>query len=106
MSLTKISTDYIIIVHTKGTLHYTGKGETIMTEKNGEIKFEIVEKIGVIRSYPTGWSKEINLVSWNDSSAKYDIRDWDHTHERMSRGITLHPDEMKKLLELFRERKI
>lgn len=75
-------------------------------ERNGEIKFEIVEKIGVIKPYPTGWSKEINLVSWNDGPAKYDIRDWDHTHEHMSRGVTLHNDEMRKLLQLFEGRTV
>ena len=27
------------------------------------VRFEIKEKIGVIAEYPSGWSKEINLVS-------------------------------------------
>ncbi len=72
-----------------------------MTERSrASIKFEIVEKIGVLNSYPTGWNKEVNLVSWNDKPEKYDIRDWDPAHERMSRGVTLHSGEMKKLVEL------
>ena len=75
-------------------------------ERSGDIKFEIVEKIGVIKSYPTGWSKEINLVAWNDGTAKYDIRDWDHTHEHMSRGITLHADEMRKMMDMLSQRTI
>lgn len=75
-----------------------------MSERDHDIVFEVVESIGVIKTYPTGWSKEINLVSWNGGAAKYDIRDWDHKHERMSRGITLHKDEMKKMLELFKDR--
>ena len=48
------------------------------------VRFEIKEKIGVIAEYPSGWSKEINLVSWNDAAPKYDIRDWDSNHEHMS----------------------
>lgn len=75
-------------------------------ERSGDIKFEIVERLGVIKSYPTGWSKEINLVSWNGGSAKYDIRDWDHAHERMSRGVTLHADEMRKLMDLLSQRTV
>lgn len=72
--------------------------------KNSEpVRFEIKEKIGVIAEYPSGWSKEINLVSWNDAAPKYDIRDWDPNHEHMSRGITMHVDEIKKLSEFIKE---
>lgn len=71
-----------------------------------EIVFEIKERIGVIKPYPTGWNKELNLVSWNGSSAKYDIRDWDPEHEHMSRGITLHPEEMRKILRLLEGREV
>lgn len=69
-------------------------------ERNS-IKFEIIESLGVLKQYPTGWNKELNLVAWNDKPAKYDIRDWSPTHERMSRGITLHFDEMEKLIQLM-----
>ena len=54
-----------------------------------EVTFEIVEEIGVIATHSTGWKKELNLVSWNGGQAKYDIRDWDPGHSRMSRGVTL-----------------
>lgn len=75
-------------------------------ERGADIKFEIVEKIGVIKTYPTGWSKEINLVEWNDGPAKYDIRDWDHDHQRMSRGVTLHEDEMQRMLDVLSQRTV
>lgn len=78
-----------------------------MTEsERNEIVFDIKERIGVIKPYPTGWNKELNLVSWNGSSAKYDIRDWDPGHEHMSRGITLHPEEMRKVLALLKDREV
>lgn len=70
-----------------------------------EFRFEITERIGVIKEYPTGWKKEINMVSWNESPAKVDIRDWDESHEHMSRGITLTEKEMAKLMNLVQERK-
>ena len=41
-----------------------------------DIKFEIVKKIGVLSKATSGWTKELNLVSWNDREPKYDIRDW------------------------------
>lgn len=70
-----------------------------------EVTFEIVEFVGVIASYPTGWKKELNLVSWNGGHAKYDIRDWDPSHEHMSRGVTLHEKELKRIVELLRDRR-
>ncbi|MCL2436773.1 MAG: PC4/YdbC family ssDNA-binding protein [Clostridiales bacterium] len=71
-----------------------------------QITFEIVEHVGVISTHPTGWKKELNIVAWNGGNEKYDLRDWDPNHEHMSRGITLHKDEAKKLFELLKERKL
>jgi len=70
------------------------------------ITFDITEHLGVISVYPTGWKKELNLVAWNGGNEKFDIRDWDPDHEHMSRGVTLHKDEAKKLYELLNERKL
>lgn len=67
-----------------------------------EIKFEIVENIGVLSETARGWKKELNLVSWNEREPKYDLRDWDENHEKMGKGITLTKDEveaLKKVLE-------
>ena len=54
-----------------------------------EIKYEVVKHIGVLSEGSNGWRKEINMVSWNDRPAKYDIRDWDENNEKMRKGITL-----------------
>ena len=53
-----------------------------------ELKYEITEHLGVL-SQRTGWSKELNLVSWNDRDPKFDIRDWSPDKAKMSKGITL-----------------
>ena len=66
-----------------------------------DIKFEIVEEIGVLSESSKGWRKELNLVSWNGAAAKYDIRDWAPNHEKMGKGITLTEDEAQKLKELL-----
>ena len=76
-----------------------------MTERDrATIKCEIVERIGELNSYPTGWKKEFNLVRWNDKPEKYDIRDWSPGHERMSRGVTLHEEEVLRLMEFCDKR--
>ena len=31
-----------------------------------ELKYEIVEHIGVIGENARGWNKELNLISWNE----------------------------------------
>jgi hypothetical protein len=68
-----------------------------------ELKFEVTERFGVLSESAKGWSKEINLVSWNDREPKYDIREWDPEHEKMSKGITLNKDEVIKLRDCLNE---
>jgi hypothetical protein len=70
-----------------------------------EIKFEIVKSIGVLSTSEKGWTKELNLVSWNDRPAKYDLREWDPEHKIMSKGITLTNEEMAILKGLLAELK-
>lgn len=66
-----------------------------------EIKFEIVENLGVIGTSTKNWTKEINLVSWNGRKAKIEIRDWDENHEKMGKGITLSKEELKALKDIL-----
>lgn len=68
-----------------------------------ELKYEIVEELGVLSENAKGWQKEVNLVSWNDREAKYDIREWDPDHEKMTKGITLTKEEMKMLKVILEE---
>ena len=67
-----------------------------------DIKYEIVEEIGVLSESSKGWRKELNLVSWNGAAAKYDIRDWAPDHEKMGKGVTLTKEEAEKLKELLK----
>ncbi|MBP2031791.1 hypothetical protein J2Z42_000456 [Clostridium algifaecis] len=67
------------------------------------IKFEIEESRGTLSESPKGWKKELNLISWNNREAKYDIRDWAPEHEKMGKGITLTIEELKKLKDILNE---
>ena len=71
-----------------------------------DIKFKIKETIGVLSISSKGWTKELNLVSWNDKEPKYDLREWDPAHEKMGKGITLTAEELKKLRTVLNELKI
>lgn len=66
-----------------------------------DIKFEITKKIGVLSTSGKGWNKELNLVSWNDREAKYDIREWAPDGLMMGKGVTLSKEEVAKLKELL-----
>jgi hypothetical protein len=66
-----------------------------------DIKYEIVKPIGVLSQAGSGWTKELNLISWNDREPKYDLRDWSADHEKMGKGVTLTRDELVALKELL-----
>ncbi len=70
---------------------------------NDSFKYEILNHIGVLSQNPSGWSKEVNIVKWNDANPKLDIRDWDSDHEKMSRGVSLSMAEAEKLGDLIFE---
>ena len=59
--------------------------------------------LGVLAENAKGWTKELNLVSWNDHEPKYDIRDWSPDHSRMGKGVTLTADELASLKDILGE---
>ncbi|MBS4537478.1 hypothetical protein GOQ27_03335 [Clostridium sp. D2Q-11] len=67
------------------------------------INYEILKTIGEISDSNKGWTKELNLISWNNREPKYDLRDWAPEHEKMGKGITLTGKELRKLKEILNE---
>ena len=68
-----------------------------------ELKYEIVQHLATLAEGSKGWSKELNLVSWNDRDPKFDIRDWSSDKAKMSKGITLTREEVLALRDLLNE---
>jgi hypothetical protein len=66
-----------------------------------EIKYNIIKKIGVLSKSNSGWTKELNLVSWNDQEPKYDLREWSPDRARRGKGVALSRDELVALKELL-----
>ena len=70
-----------------------------------DINFEIIKELGVIsemkRGITKGWSKELNIVSWEDADPKFDIRIWAPNHEKAGKGVTLTRNEAEELYELL-----
>ena len=72
-----------------------------MAGRNQELKFEIINQIGVISTSASGWNVELNRASWNGNEPKYDVRSWSPDHTKMGKGITLSEEELVALSELL-----
>ena len=63
-----------------------------------EITYNIIQHVTVLSTNKSGWTKELNLVSWNNAEPKYDIREWSPEHDKMGKGITLIEEELHALI--------
>lgn len=68
-----------------------------------EIQYEIVKEIAVLSTGDSGYTKEINLISWNGKEPKYDIRSFSANREKCGKGITLNADEAAALLKALQK---
>ncbi len=66
-----------------------------------EITYDIIQEIGVISVVRGGWTRELNLISWNGAKPKYDLRDWAPNHEKIGKGIALSAEEIEKLKSIL-----
>ncbi len=64
-----------------------------------EMKFEIYKEIAKLSQPNNGWTKELNLISWNGREPVYDIRSWNEGHEKCGKGVTLTARELAALRE-------
>jgi hypothetical protein len=67
-----------------------------------DITFDILKHYGVISRDRNGWRMELNLVSWNGRTPKFDLRDWSPDHEKMGKGVTFTREEAGTLAELLK----
>ncbi|MBQ1833270.1 MAG: hypothetical protein II563_05590 [Treponema sp.] len=68
-----------------------------------DFKYSIEQSFGVLSETKGGWKTELNLISWSERPAKYDIRPWAPEHEKMGKGITLTKEELLKLKEILNQ---
>ena len=68
-----------------------------------EIQYEIVKEIAVLSTGDSGYTKQINLISWNGKEPKYDIRSFSPNREKCGKGITLNADEAAALLKALQK---
>ena len=68
-----------------------------------DIKFTITEHIATLSTSTKGWTKELNMVSWNGAAPKYDLREWSPDHSKMGKGVTLSEEELITLRNSLKE---
>lgn len=68
-----------------------------------EITYNVVKEIAVLSEKSNGWTKQLNLISWNNGEPKYDIRDWAPEREKMGKGVTLTAAELQCLSDALAE---
>lgn len=66
-----------------------------------DFNYEIIETLGELSTSSSGWTRELNLISWNGRPPKYDIRDWSPDHEKMGKGLTLTEEDLAALKSLL-----
>ena len=66
-----------------------------------DFSYTIEQNLGVIATQKSGWTLELNLVSWGGRPAKYDLRPWSPDHEKMGKGLTLTKEELDPLKALL-----
>jgi len=64
-----------------------------------DIQYEIKKEIATLSKSDSGYTKEINLISWNGKEPKYDIRSFSPDRGKCGKGITLTESEAAALLE-------
>lgn len=67
-------------------------------------KYEIKKHIATISAMNDGrFTLELNLISYGDNPARYDLRKWDRAANKMLRGVTFTADDAQKILEALQK---
>lgn len=63
-------------------------------------QYEIKETLPVLPPSKEGdlYHLEVNLISWYGADPKIDIRRWTEDRSKMTKGISLTPDEFQKTI--------
>lgn len=71
-------------------------------QEHVHFKYVIKMTLGDLSKGKNGWSKQANIIKWNNGLFKLDIRDWNSTKQQMRRGITLSRSEVQALVNLLK----
>lgn len=70
---------------------------------SSEIRYEIINELGVIPAEKGSMRLELNRISWNGNEPKYDLRRWSPNRDKMGKGVTMSERELIALYGLLKE---
>ncbi len=65
------------------------------------IQCTVKHHLGTLRENEKGWSREVNVVSWEGAASRLDIRDWSKNKDRSSKGVTFTRAEVEHLRDML-----
>ena len=68
-----------------------------------EFKYDLHSEVAVLSETESGFSTEVNIISFNEGKKKIDIRKWDKKNDKMLKGISLSKEETLRLLEALKD---
>ncbi|WP_271001751.1 YdbC family protein [Listeria seeligeri] len=63
--------------------------------------YSIYKTIAKLSQPNNGYTKELNVISWNNREPVYDIRTWDAEHTKYGKGVTLSVNQLIELKQLL-----
>lgn len=70
--------------------------------EENKVSYVIEREIAVLSKNSNDYTKELNIVSWNNNKAKYDIRNWSPNKEKSLKGISLTEEETIALYQALK----
>ncbi|MBR5280765.1 MAG: hypothetical protein IKU26_07370 [Clostridia bacterium] len=70
-------------------------------EPRKAIQCTLKHHLGTLRENEKGWSREVNVVSWEGAASRLDIRDWSKNKDRSSKGVTFTRVEVERLRDML-----
>lgn len=61
--------------------------------------YEIVEHLATLSESESGYTMELNKISYRGGYPKFDLRKWDRRQDKMLKGVTLTDEEATILKE-------
>ena len=71
--------------------------------KKEDITYEIIKNLGVISKTKSGWTTEVNVISWNGKEPVIDVRSWSPDKSKLGKGITFTKEERTRFIEIVQK---
>ena len=74
-----------------------------MLKDQSNYNFTIHKEVGIVSEKPSGWTMELNLVSFNGREAMYDLSEWNYDYTALRRGVRLSESDLASLAQLIKK---